>query len=203
VADLMTFAYGIHPRQIVGAPSWVESEKYDLNAEPNGEGAPNDRQWKLMIQKLLADRYQLKLHRDRKELSVYALTVGKTGPKLTKSTGDPEGLPGLGFRGRLGSMAARNANMKDFAGLMQGTVLDRPVIDQTGITGRWDFTLDWTPDEFQFTAMGNANLPPQPKDEVHPDLYTAIQQQLGLKLDATKAQTEVLVIDKVAKPTEN
>lgn len=203
VADLMTFAYGIHPRQIVGAPSWVESEKYDISAEPNGEGAPNDRQWKLMIQKMLADRFQLRLHRDKKELSVYALTVGKAGPKLTKSTGDPEGLPSLGFRGRLGAMAARNANMKDFSGLLQGTVLDRPVIDQTGVTGRWDFTLDWTPDEFQFTSMGNANLPPQPKDEVHPDLYTAIQQQLGLKLEPTKAQTEVLVIDKVEKPTEN
>jgi uncharacterized protein (TIGR03435 family) len=93
--------------------------------------------------------------------------------------------------------------MKDFTGLLQGTVLDRPVIDQSGIEGRYDFTLDWAPDEFQFTSFGNANLPPQPKEETHPDLYTAIQQQLGLKLDATKAQTEVLVFDKVEKPSEN
>jgi len=203
VSDLATFAWGIHPRQLVGAPAWVESEHFDLAIEPDGEGALNDRQWKMVIQKILADRFKLAFHRDKKELSVYALAVGKAGPKLTKSTGDPDGLPSLGFRGRLGALAVRNANMKDFTGLMQGTVLDRPVIDQTGIEGRWDFTLDWTPDEFQFTSFG-ANGPPQPKDETpHPDLYTAIQQQLGLKLESTKAQTEVLVFDKVEKPPEN
>jgi uncharacterized protein (TIGR03435 family) len=204
VADLMTFAYGIHVRQIVGAPAWIESEKYDLTGQPDAEGQPNDKQWKLMIQKVLADRFQLAFHRDKKELSVYALTAGKNGAKLTKSTGDPNGLPGLGFR-RLGGLAARNATMSDFTGLLQGTVLDRPVIDQTSIMGRYDFTLDWTPDEFQFTAFANANLPPQPKDDVapNPDLYTAIQQQLGLKLESTKAATEVFVIDKVEKPTEN
>ncbi len=204
LSDLITFSYGIQVRQIVGAPAWIESDKYDLAAQPDGEGQPNDRQWKLMVQKLLADRFKLSFHRDKKELSVYALVVGKSGSKLTKSAGDPDGLPGLGFRG-LGAMAARNANMQDFAGLLQGVVLDRPVVDQTGITGRYDFTLDWTPDEFQFAAFGNANLPPQPKDDANPhtDLYTAIQQQLGLKLESTKAPTEVFVIDHVEKPSGN
>ena len=79
LSDLITFAYGIHPRQITGGPSWLESEKYDLSAEPDGEGQPNGRQWKIMIQKLLADRFKLTFHRDKKELSVYAIVVGKNG----------------------------------------------------------------------------------------------------------------------------
>ena len=94
--------------------------------------------------------------------------------------------------------------MADFAGVMQGAVLDRPVVDQTGITGRWDFTLLWTPDEFQFGGAA-AKMPPPPADNAAapPDLFTAFQEQLGLKLESTKAPAEVFVIDKVAKPTEN
>jgi uncharacterized protein (TIGR03435 family) len=199
--DLMTFAYGVHPRQITGAPAWGESERYDLTGQPDVEGTPNDRQWKLMLQKVLGDRFGLTFHRGQRELSVYALTVGKTGQKLTKSEADPKGLPGLGFRG-LGAMIATNATMTDFAQTMQGFVLDRPVVDQTGIAGRYDFTLNWTPDEFQFGGLGVK--PPAPADAASlPDLFTAIQQQLGLKLEATKAQTEVLIIDKVEKPSGN
>jgi hypothetical protein len=98
LSDLITFAYGLHARQITGGPAWLETEKYDLAAQPDGEGQPNDKQWKMMVQKLLADRFKLTFHRDKKELSVYAIVVGKTGPKLTKSEGDPNGLPGLFFR---------------------------------------------------------------------------------------------------------
>ena len=202
LADLITFAYGIHAKQIIGAPAWVDTEKFDLAAQPNGEGQPNDKQWKAMVQKLLADRFKLAFHRDKKELSVYAIVVGKNGPKLTKSesTGN---LPGLFFRG-LGNLPAINATMADFAGVMQSAVLDRPVVDQTGITGRWDFTLLWTPDEFQFGGIG-VKPPPPPANNAAapPDLFTAFQEQLGLKLESTKAQAEVFVIDKVAKPSEN
>ncbi len=202
LADLITFAYGIHAKQITGAPAWVESEKFDLAAQPNGEGQPNDKQWKSMIQKLLADRFKLAFHRDKKELAVYAITVGKNGPKLTKSE-STSNLPGLFFRG-LGNLPAINATMADFAGVMQGAVLDRPVVDQTGLAGRWDFTLLWTPDEFQFGGAA-AKMPPPPATNgaAPPDLFTAMQEQLGLKLESTKAQAEVFVIDKVAKPTEN
>jgi uncharacterized protein (TIGR03435 family) len=201
--DLITFAYGIHVKQITGAPTWMETEKFDVAAQPAGEGQPNDRQWKTMLQKLLADRFKLAFHRDKKELSVYAITVAKNGPKLTKSEGNPSGLPGLFFRG-LGNLPATNATMADFAGVMQGAVLDRPVVDQTGLTGRWDFTLTWTPDEFQFAGLG-VRPPPPPSNgaAAPPDLFTAFQEQLGLKLESTKAPAEVFVIDKVAKPTEN
>jgi uncharacterized protein (TIGR03435 family) len=202
VSDIITFAYGVHARQITGGPAWLETDKYDLDAQPDGEGQPNDKQWKTMVQKLLADRYKLTFHREKKELSVYAIVVGKTGPKLTKSEGDPNGLPALFFR-RLGMLPARNATIADFAGLMQAAVLDRPVVDQTGLPGRYDFTLTWTPDEFQFGGQV-ANTPAPPGNaEAPPDLFTAMQQQLGLKFESTKAPAEVLAIDHVEKPSEN
>jgi len=201
LSDLITFAYGIHAKQILSGPGWLETEKYDLAAKPNGEGQPNDKQWKAMIQKLLAERFKLAFHRDKKELGVYAIVVAKTGPKMTKSQGDPNGLPGLFFRG-LGVLPAINATMADFAGVMQSAVLDRPVVDHTELTGRWDFTLTWTPDEFQFGGLG-IKIPPPSKDATAPDLFTAFQEQLGLKLESTKAPAEVLVIDHVEKPSEN
>ncbi|MGB7760513.1 MAG: TIGR03435 family protein [Bryobacteraceae bacterium] len=202
VSALITFAYGLHTRQITGGPAWLESEKYDLAAKPDGEGQPNDKQWKTMVQKLLADRFKLVFHRDKKELSVFAIVVGKNGPKLTKSAGDPNGLPGLFFRG-LGVLPARNATMADFAGVMQSAVLDRPVVDQTGLTGRFDFELKWTPDETQFGGLGVRAPAPSDDPAAPPDLFTAMQEQLGLKLQSTKAPVEVLVIDHVEKPSEN
>jgi uncharacterized protein (TIGR03435 family) len=201
--DLISFSYGVHVKQIIGAPPWAETDKYDISAEPDGEGMPNDKQWKGMIQKLIVERYKFTFHRDKKELSVYVLSVAKTGPKLTKSEGDPNGLPGLFFRGRPGDLGVRNANMADFAGLLQGAVLDRPVVDQTGLTGRFDFTLNWTPDDSQFAGMGAKIPPPTDNASAPPNLYTAIQEQIGLKLDATKAPADVLVIDHVEKPSEN
>jgi uncharacterized protein (TIGR03435 family) len=202
VSDIITFAYGLHARQITGGPAWMETEKYDVTAKPAGEGQPNDKQWKVMFQKLLADRFQLTFHREPRELSVYAIVVGKNGPKLTKSAGNPSGLPGLFFRG-LGNLPATNATMADFAGVMQSAVLDRPVVDQTGLEGRFDFQLKWTPDETQFGGLGIKVPPPTDDAAAPPDLFTAMQDQLGLKLQATKAAVDVIVIDRVSKPSEN
>jgi uncharacterized protein (TIGR03435 family) len=203
LSDLISFAYSTHPKQLVGAPAWAETEKYDITAQPDGEGAPSQQQWKAMWQKLLAERFKLAFHRDKKELSVYVLSVGKTGPKLTKSEGDPNGLPSLGFR-QLGDLNGRNATMGELSSFtLQGAVLDRPVLDQTGITGRYDFTLKWTPDDSQFASFGMKIPPPTDAANAPPNLYTAIQEQLGLKLEATKAPTDVLVVDHVEKPSEN
>ncbi len=203
LSDLIGFAYGLHPKQVIDAPDWASKDKFDIDAQPDGEGAPSDKQWKAMVQKLLVERFKFTFHRDKKELSVYVLSVAKTGPKLTKSDGDPNGLPGLFFRA-LGALNARNATIGEFATMiLQGTVLDRPVLDQTGITGRYDFTLNWTPDDSQFGGMGAKIPPPTDSATAPPALYTAIQEQIGLKLDATKAPAEVLVIDHVEKPSEN
>lgn len=203
LADLMEFAYGIHPRQISGGPSWIDSERYDILARPEGEGQPNDAQWKRMVQKLLTDRFQLKFHHEQKELSVYAITLGKSGPKLTKSGGDPNGLPGIGMRA-LGNLFGQNANMQDFAQMLQSVVLDRPVVDQTGLSGRFDFTLRWTPDETQFTNLGiKVPAPAAAGPDAPPDFLTAMQEQLGLKITATKAPVEMFVIDHAEKYSEN
>jgi uncharacterized protein (TIGR03435 family) len=201
LGDLIAFAYGVHAKQIISGPAWLETEKYDLSARPEAEGMPNQKQLKTMVQKLLGDRFKLSFHRDKKELSVYAITVAKGGPKLAKSEADPNGLPGLFFRGR-GVLPARNANMGDLASVLQGAVLDRPVVDQTGLSGKFDFTLTWTPDQFQFPGFP-AGPPAAENPDAPPDLFTAMQQQLGLKLESTKAPAEVLVIDRVEKPSEN
>jgi uncharacterized protein (TIGR03435 family) len=103
----------------------------------------------------------------------------------------------------LGKLNVRNALMSDFTGLMQSAVLDRPVVDQTGLAGRFDFTLNWTPDDSQFGGMGAKIPPPTDSADAPPNLYTAIQEQIGLKLDATKAPADVMIIDHVEKPSEN
>jgi uncharacterized protein (TIGR03435 family) len=198
--DLISFAYGVHAKQVVGGQDWMDTEKYDLLAEPEAAGAPNDKQLRGMVQKLLADRFGLVFHRDKRELAVYALLPGRTGAKLTKSAGDPNGLPGIGF-GALGALRAVNATMTDFAGVMQSVVLDRPVVDQAGVQGRYDFSLTWTPDDSQFRGLGVRVPPPSDAASAPPGLFTAIQEQLGLRLDPTRAQVDVLVIDRANHPT--
>jgi uncharacterized protein (TIGR03435 family) len=206
VSDLLSFSYGIHVRQISGGPAWLETEKFDLLAEPDGEGAPSAKQWISMLQKLLADRFKLTFHREKQELSVYAITIAKTGPKLTRSLDDPNGGYGNNFS-RLGNAVAVNSHNEtivQFANWLQLIVLDQPVVDQTGLLGRYDHTLTWTPDETQFGGQG-ARVSPPPVDNpgAPPDLFTAIQEQLGLKLESTKAPVDVLVIDHVEEPTPN
>jgi uncharacterized protein (TIGR03435 family) len=202
VRDLITFCYEVQARQIIGAPAWIESEKYDVTGQPQGDGQPNERQLKTMMQKLLADRLNFAIHRESRVLPVYALVVGETGPKLTKNDSSPNGLPSLFFKG-LGVLPALNASMSDLARVMQNVVLDRPVVDRTGLSGRFDFTLTWTPDDSQFAGLGVRVPPPSTDVNAPPGLFTAIQEQLGLKLDNTKAPVEVLVVDRVEKPSEN
>jgi uncharacterized protein (TIGR03435 family) len=204
--DLITMAYNIHAKQLKGGPKWLESDKYDLTVKPDAPGQPNVAQIKIVIQKLLADRFQLQFHREKQELSVYAITPLNSGAKVNKSEGDPNGLPGL-FFGRAPhgmSFNVRNATMAEVASTLQGSVLDRPVVDQTGLREKYDFTVNFTPDPGQIAAFGG----PQPSaaatdPDALPDLFTAFQQQLGLKLNATKAPADVLVIDRVEKPSEN
>jgi uncharacterized protein (TIGR03435 family) len=202
LGDLIGFAYDVQSKQIVGAQDWMDTVKFDIDAQPDTPGSPSRQQLKTMVQKLLADRFQLKFHRDKKELSAYVLSVAKSGPKMKKSDSDPQGLPGLFFR-ELGVLTVRNATMADFSQLMQSAVLDRPVVDQTGLDGKWDFLLKWTPDESQFSGMGVKVPPPSNAADAPPPLFTAIQEQIGLKLEAAKAPVEVLVLDHVEKPSAN
>jgi uncharacterized protein (TIGR03435 family) len=151
VNDMIEFAYGVHRMQVEGGPSWLDEQRYDIDGVADVAGKPNDKQIRAMIQKLLADRCQLTIHHEKKELSVYAITVGKSGAKLTKSLGDPNGLSEE--RGNGGSTGLEvqytNYSMADLAENLQTMGQGRPVVDQTGIAGRFDFKLKWWPDAWQ------------------------------------------------------
>jgi len=203
--DLIAFAYGLHSKQIVGAPDWFGTQLYDIDGKPDAAGRPNLKQMGIMVQKLLADRFALKFHHESKELAVYAITVASGGPKMEVTKSGPNDQQGFGFRG-LGDLIVRNMDMKDFATWMQSGVMDKPVVDQTGLKDRYDFTLKWTPDDSQFAQFrGAVTMPPPKTDDPNapPSLYTAVQEQLGLKIEATKAPDDVIVIDHVEKPSPN
>ena len=201
--DLITFGYNVNMKQIVGAPDWSGNDKFDIDGIPDVEGQPSLAQMKLLVQDVLASRFGLKFHRDKRELAVFELTVAKGGPKLAVSASKATDNPGFMYR-RLGDLRVTNMTMKDFADGLQGSALDRPVVDHTGLTDRYDFTLNWTPDDSQFTQFGPR--PPQPETtdpNAPPGLYTAIGEQLGLKLQPAKLPADVMVIDHVEKPSAN
>jgi uncharacterized protein (TIGR03435 family) len=203
--DLIAFAYGLHAKQIVGAPDWFGTDLYDIEAKPDTEGRPSQKQMAAMVQKLLADRFKLTFHKDKKELAVYVVTVANGEPKMRKSAAGPNDPPAFFFR-QLGDLVVRNQTMADFATWMQSGVMDRPVVDQTGLTGRYDFELKWTPDESQFGQFRGTGVtiqPPTDEANAAPGLYTAIQEQLGLKMGPAKIPDDVIVIDHAEKPTDN
>ncbi|WP_158819398.1 TIGR03435 family protein [Granulicella sp. S156] len=204
LVDLIAFAYEVQAKQIEGGPAWMDKDRYDIAAVPDKEGTPNPQQIRSMIRKLLADRFSLKFHHDKRELSAFVLTVGKNGQKLTPTQLNGP-LPGLGFGPGKGGLSLRviNGTMVDFTGFLQSLVLDRPVVDQTGLTGKFDFTFTFTPDDSEFNGHP-PQLPKQADDvEAAPGLFDAIQQQIGLKLDAKKTPVDVIVIDHVDKPSAN
>jgi len=202
LSELIKFAFGIHGKQVIGGPSWMESEKYDILAKPDTEGVPNAAQLRSMVQKLLVERFGLEFHREKKELSAYVMTVDKAGLKITKAEANRGNLPGFGGRGP-GAVGVNNSTMPEFADFLQARLLDRPVVDQTGLEGRYDFTLEWKPD-IPASAAGGAAPPALPQNiEDRPDLLTAMRLQLGLKIESGKTPVEVLVIDKLTKPTAN
>jgi uncharacterized protein (TIGR03435 family) len=191
LTDLIKFAFDLHPRQIAGGPAWLETEKYDVAGKPDRAGMPNATQLKAMLRNLLLDRFKLEFHREMKELSAYAITIAKGGARLTKNDTNPNGLPTFGV-GR-GNLTIRNSTMAEFASVLQAAILDRPAVDQTALgPARYDFALKWTPDAV-----------PAPDPDAPPDLFAAFEQQLGLRLQSTKAPVDVLIIDRVEKPSEN
>ena len=205
VNDLIAVAYGLHAKQIVGAPDWLGTDLFDIDGVADVPGRPSIKQMGGMLQDLLADRFALKFHHEQRELSVYAIQVASGGPKMKETTAGPNDPQGFGFR-NLGDLVVRNMSMKEFATWMQSSVTDRPVVDQTGLTAKYDFTLKWTPDDSQFAQFRGA-VPPTPpagdNPNAPPSLYTAMQEQLGLKFTATKAPDDVIVIDHIEKPSGN
>jgi uncharacterized protein (TIGR03435 family) len=191
VDTILTVAYGIHVKQIVNAPEWLSKDRFDITGVADTPGVPNLEQQQQMWRKLLADRFHLILHRETRELAVYAVRIAKSPPMLKVADPGKAMNTGNSTSGGQRTLKFRNMSMAGFI-LNMNWYLDRPIVDQTSLPGNYDFTLKWT---FDDTA------PPDP--DAPPSLFTAIKEQLGLKLDAVKGPAEVLVIDHIEQPSAN
>jgi len=198
---LIAAAYDLNPRTILGGPDWLESDHYDILAKTPGEVRPTHDELMAMLRNLLAERFSLAFHREQKEFSIYELEVARGGSKLKASTAapdEPAALISTVYPQHI-LLPARNASMGEFTSLLQRAVLDRPVVDKTGLSGKYDFDLQWAPDETQF----GGEVPVAPADAAAAPLFSAIQDQLGLRLIATRGPVDALVVDKANRPSPN
>jgi uncharacterized protein (TIGR03435 family) len=198
---LIAAAYNLNPKAVSGGPSWIESDHFDILALTPGETQPSHDQQMAMLGTLLAERFKLSWHHESKVFSIYALEIAKGGSKLKPSTAPATDQPAListVYPQRI-LLPARNASMSDFVSMMQRAILDRPVVDKTGLAGRYDFNLEWAPDESQF----GGDIPPAPSDASIPPFFTALQQQLGLRLEATRGRIETIVVDHAERTSAN
>ncbi len=182
-------AYGLRPYQVAGGPGWLADDRYDIVAKAAGPASKT--QLMPMLQALLADRFKLTFHIETKEMPVYSLVIAKKGSKIHAVKDDGNGL-------QIGAdpehpFSARNISMAQFAGaLSRDQAFDFPILDRTGLTGVFNITLDFVPDDATSTDTA-----------VGPSILTALQEQLGLKLEAAKGPMEILVIDHAERPSEN
>jgi uncharacterized protein (TIGR03435 family) len=198
---LIAAAYDLNPRTISGGPSWIESDHYDIVAVTPGQVRPTRQEQMSMLRNLLTDRFKLTFHREPREFSIYQLELSKGGSKLkeTAAPNDPPTVgPGVVYPQRI-VLPGRNATTGDLASLLQRAILDRPVVDKTGLSGRYDFDLEWAPDETQF----GGDVPSAAADAPSAPLFSAIQQQLGLRLVATRGPVDALIVDKAERPSAN
>jgi uncharacterized protein (TIGR03435 family) len=203
LAGLLAFAFELHPMQLTGLPGWADTEGYEIVARLPQGGDPTDVQLRAMLKNLIRSRFSLAFHTDNRELSVYAIRMGKNGRAGIKMTANASGGLRMNSQG-VARVRFEGATMAALALQLQLRVLDRPVVDQTGLEGRYDFALDWRPDEFQFPAVpAERRAAATAANDSLPDLFTAFQEQLGLKLEGAKASLPVLVVDKVSRPSEN
>jgi bla regulator protein BlaR1 len=197
---IMMVAYDLKAFQISGGPDWIRTERWDVQANIETEGRLSMDQKRPMIQALIADRFALKAHKETREMPVYALIVDKKGSKLTPYAGAESQV-----RNGTGSLLVRKIGMVWFTEWLSRK-LGRVVIDQTGLKDEYDFALDWAPDPEE----GNPDytgMPPSPSrarmEKSGPSIFTAIQEQLGLRLVSQKGPVEIVIIDSVEKPSAN
>jgi uncharacterized protein (TIGR03435 family) len=191
---------GINQNQVIGEPSWSTGDGFDIEAKVAAVDLPTlarmtFEQRRTMFQQILADRFKLIAHHETRELPIYQLVIGKNGSKLKESAPDDPASAaprrkGIMFGPGRGEVTATDASLSMVIAPLSRQ-LGRIIVDKTGLTGRYDFTLEWTPD-------GVA-----PTDQSSPDIFTAIQEQLGLKLESTKGPVDVVVIDHIEKPSAN
>lgn len=180
-------AYAVGPNQLIGGPDWLESDRFEISAK--AEQPVGDSDLMAMLQTLLAERFKLALHRESKPIEAYVLEIGKNGPKLKKGDGG-DSKTGNGR----GDITATNATMDRFAEILSRQ-MDLPVVNHTGLEGVFHLRLQWTPESAKKTADGISTE--------GPSVFTAVQEQLGLRLRAQKVPVNVLVIDHVERPSEN
>jgi len=225
VRMLIEGAYGINNDQLLGGPKWIDSERFDIDAKIDssvadrfGALSPQQRGLALghMLQALLADRFKLTLQQGSKRLPVFVLVVAKNGPRLhesmpgdTYATGykDRNGNPtGAGFDSdAAGRLSAQGVSIAQFVRWLSRQ-MDRTVLDKTGLAGKYDFTLQWSPDDrapMRFFADRGQTVDAPALDSLGPSIFTAIQEQLGLKLEPSKGPVQILVIKSIERPTEN
>lgn len=188
--ELVKFAYDLHPSQIAGALPWMTKERFDLDAVVDAQGELNNDHMREVVRELLADRFHLRYRMETQSLPAFALL--RTGDELRmKKTDRMPGQP-VDMYGSHGELNVRNASMQDFAtGLSRGLVA-RPVVDQTGLSGRYDFVLKWTQDGVT-----------TPDPSAPPDLFAAMPEEVGLKLKTTRINLPVLRIETATQPSEN
>jgi uncharacterized protein (TIGR03435 family) len=179
--DLIAYAYDVREFQVSGGPHWIDSDQFDIVAKP--EGDVSLARVRAMARDLLAERFQLNLHRESKEMPVFALVAAKGGARLQPSTSN-----GLEVRGGKGNFTARKITLPLLAAQLADRVLGRPVLDKTGISGEFDVNLTWALDQSIDTG---------------PSIFTALEEQLGLRLEAQRGPVDILVIDHIEKPSAN
>jgi uncharacterized protein (TIGR03435 family) len=196
-ATLIRAAYSLRAYQTVaGGPNWVANDFYDIAAKAEGGDALTFDRVRQMLQTLLADRFQLKYHRETKDGIAYALTQNKTGPKLKESAALEYSTSVKAGPGEI-QMTISRATTAQLSGRLS-TFVGRPVLDNTGLAGVFDIKLQFAPENLE---GGSAEPGPEPKE--FPSVFTALQEQLGLKLEATRAPVETLVIEQIVHPSAN
>jgi len=199
---LVAAAYDLPPEAISGGAPWVDSDRWEILAKTPGEVRPTLDEQMSMLRQLLSDRFKLRFFRQPKELAIFALTVASGGAKLKPTAISPDATPkgpplvAFAVSPAVVRLPARYLSMGEFASLLQRSPLDRPVMDRTGLTGRYDFDLEFAPDE----TLWNGMLP-RPENSDKPGLLRAMEEQLGLRLESTRGQVETIVIDHVERPT--
>jgi uncharacterized protein (TIGR03435 family) len=197
---VMMLAYDVKAFQISGGPDWIRTERWDVLAEAEGDGRLPMEEKRPMIQALMADRFALKVHKGTKEMPVYVLAVEKKGSKLAAPTGTDQRI-GNGN----GSLRAKKTGMDWFAGWLSRK-LGRMVLDQTDLKGEYDFALEWAPEPGEGNPEYTGMPPGTPVPYINkdgPSIFTALQEQLGLRLVSQKGPVEVIVVDSVERPSAN
>ncbi len=185
---LIRQAFKLQDAQIAGGPAWLDSDRYDIEAKTGTPGKLTPGQIGPLMQNLLAERFNLKFHRESREMRALTLVVAKNGPKL-KPAAEGEETGSKTSSGPRESHLIATATSMELLAAYVGNRLNQIVVDRTGLSGNYDFALDWSPDETSDSPL--------------PSLTTALQQQLGISVQPQKAQVAVLVIDSLARPTEN